>query len=169
MSIPFPSPTIPVATRAEVFLGYLDYSRSSVISKVESLPPGELRTSCLQTGWTPLELLKHLRWVELRWLEWGFEGRQLEDPWGDNRDERWHVGDGETRESLVAELTAQGARSRAIVGANDLSAVGQPGPRWGGAEPATLERILLHLIQEYARHLGHIDIVAELRGGATGE
>ena len=52
---------------------------------------------------------------------------------------------------------------------HDLDEVGQPGPRLDGAEPATLERILLHLVQEYARHLGHLDIVAELAGGTVGE
>ena len=37
-----------------------------------------------------------------------------------------------------------------------------------GAPPATLERVLFHLLQEYARHLGHLDIVAELAGGPVG-
>ncbi|MGY4682759.1 mycothiol transferase [Micromonospora aurantiaca (nom. illeg.)] len=44
-----------------------------------------------------------------------------------------------------------------------------PGERWDGADPASLERVLFHLVQEYARHLGHLDIVAELAGGPTGE
>ena len=43
--------------------------------------------------------------------------------------------------------------------------MGQPGARWDGADPATLERILFHLLQEYARHLGHLDIVTELATG----
>jgi len=47
--------------------------------------------------------------------------------------------------------------------------MGKPGPRWDGADPATLERILFHLVQEYARHLGHLDIVAELANGQIGE
>jgi Protein of unknown function (DUF664) len=55
------------------------------------------------------------------------------------------------------------------VRANDLESVGAPGPRWDGADPPTLERILFHLVQEYARHVGHIDIVTELAGGPTGE
>jgi hypothetical protein len=38
-----------------------------------------------------------------------------------------------------------------------------------GADPAPLERILFHLLQEYARHVGHLDIVSELAGGQTGE
>jgi hypothetical protein len=50
-----------------------------------------------------------------------------------------------------------------------LSEVGKPGPRWDGAEPATLERILFHLLQEYARHAGHLDIVRELADGRVGE
>ena len=56
-----------------------------------------------------------------------------------------------------------------MIRANDLEAIGQPGPRWDGAEPPTLERILFHLLQEYARHLGHLDIVVELAGGPVGE
>jgi hypothetical protein len=53
--------------------------------------------------------------------------------------------------------------------AHALTDVGQPGPRWEGQPPPTLERVLLHLVQEYARHLGHLDIVVELAGGPTGE
>ena len=47
--------------------------------------------------------------------------------------------------------------------------MGAPGERWDGAAPATLERCLLHLVQEYARHVGQLDIVRELLDGATGE
>ena len=53
MSVPFPEPTAPVATRAEVFLGYLDYFRDRLVSKLESLPEDELRRSRLPSGWTP--------------------------------------------------------------------------------------------------------------------
>ena len=47
--------------------------------------------------------------------------------------------------------------------------MGQPGERWSGNDPATLERVLFHLLQEYARHIGHLDIVSELAGGPVGE
>ena len=56
-----------------------------------------------------------------------------------------------------------------LITGNDLDAVGRPGPRWGGGDPATLERVCFHLVQEYARHVGHLDIVAELAGAPTGE
>ncbi len=158
-----------VASQEEVLLGYLEFFRETLIGKLEGLPEGELRVSRLPSGWTPVELLKHLRYVELRWLVWGFDGQQVDDPWGDRQGDRWHVAGDESVHTLIADLRAQGSRTRSIVEAHELSAIGQPGPRWAGAEPATLERILLHLLQEYARHVGHIDIVAEMAGCPIGE
>lgn len=165
----FPSPTKPAESKTDVFLGYLDYFRAAIVTKTEGLSEEERRHSRLPSGWTPRELVKHLTFVELRWLEWGFEGRPVLEPWGDQRGDRWHVGADETTEDLIAALKAQGARSRVIIEASDLAAEGRPGPRWDGAEPANLERVLLHLLQEYARHLGHFDVVAELSGGPVGE
>jgi uncharacterized damage-inducible protein DinB len=167
--VAFPEPTKPAGSPTEVFLTYLGYFRSRLVTKLAELPVTELRTSRLASGWTPIELLKHLQHVEMRWLEWGFEGRDLADPWADSRDGRWYVGDDETLDGLVAALAAQAERTRAIVEAHDLADVGQPGDRWDGDDPASLERILFHLLQEYARHVGHLDIVAELAGGTTGE
>jgi uncharacterized damage-inducible protein DinB len=167
--MPFPSPTVPAAGRAEVFLQYLDYFRESVLAKVAALADDELRRSRLPSGWTPLELLKHLRYVELRWIEWGFQGHQIGEPWGDRRGDRWYVAAGETRDDLVAALRGQGTHTAAVIAGNDLTAVGAPGPRWDGAQPPPLERVLFHLLQEYARHLGHLDIVVELAGGPVGE
>jgi len=166
---PFPSPTVPAGGRAEVFLRYLDFFRETTAAKASALPEDELRRSRLASGWTPMELLQHLRYVELRWIEWGFEGRDVGDPWGDRRDDRWHVAPDETLDDLVTALRAQGAHTRAVVESADLDAVGAPGPRWDGAAPPPLERVLFHLLQEYARHLGHLDIVAELAGGPVGE
>jgi len=167
--VPFPEPTTPAGSRAEVFLRYLDYFRSRLAAKLESLPAAELRRSRLPSGWTPLELAKHLRHVELRWLEWGFEGCEFADPWGDQRDGRWAVGPEDTLPSLLAGLLDQASRTRAIVESHHLDEVGQPGDRWDGADPATLERILFHLLQEYARHVGHLDVVVELATGQSGE
>ena len=166
---PFPSPTVARASRRDVFVSYLDYFRSRVIERVGALADDEVRRSRLPTGWTPLELVKHLTFVERRWLEWGFRGEPVEDPWGDQRDGRWFVEASETRDEVLGALAAQGVRSDAIIDAFDLDALGQPGPRWEGEDPPTLERILFHLLQEYGRHVGHLDIVAELAGGPRGE
>jgi uncharacterized damage-inducible protein DinB len=169
MTVPFPSPTTPVASRAEVFLGYLDFFRATLLAKLDGLPEAELRASRLPSGWTPLELLKHLTHVERRWLEWGFEGAAIADPWADRRDDRWYVDPAESVADLVAAFHARAATTRAIVSRHDLAEVGQPGERWDGEAPATLERVLFHLLQEYARHVGHLDVVRELVDGVTGE
>ncbi len=169
MTLPFPSPSTPASGRAEVFLGYLEYFRETLLSKVFALSDNELLRSRLPSGWTPLELLKHLRYVELRWIEWGFEGSKIDEPWADWREDRWYVEPDETCDTLTASLRAQGRHTASVIASNDLETVGVPGPRWGGSAPATLERVLFHLVQEYARHLGHLDIVAELAGGPVGE
>jgi hypothetical protein len=169
LNVEFPSPAIPVGSRTEVFLRYLDYFRSRLVSKLRAMPEADLRTSRLPSGWTPLELLKHLRFMERRWLEWGFEGQAIADPWADRKGDRWYVADDESLASLLAGLTEQAARSRAIIEAHDLAEVGQPSERWAGRDPATLERVLFHMLQEYARHVGHMDIVCELVTGTTGE
>jgi uncharacterized damage-inducible protein DinB len=169
MTVPFPSPTDPAGSRAEVFTRYLEFFRDRLTEKVRELPAEELRRSRLPSGWTPLELVKHLTYVERRWLEWGFEGRAMPDPWGDQRGDRWYVAPEETRDSLLVGLADQAERSQAVIDGHDLDEVGQPGERWSGELPATLERVLFHLTQEYARHVGHLDIVCELVGGPTGE
>jgi uncharacterized damage-inducible protein DinB len=168
-NVEFFAATTPAGSRAEVFLSYLNYFRSRLVSKLRELPEAELRASRLESGWTPLELLKHLRYMERRWLEWGFEGRAIDDPWADRRDDRWFVAPDETLDSLVADLAGQAARSTAIIEAHDLAEIGQPSERWAGAPPAGLERILFHMLQEYTRHVGHLDIVCELATGKSGE
>jgi uncharacterized damage-inducible protein DinB len=169
MSLPFPEPTRQFASSADVLLGYLDYFRSVFVHKLGGMSDDELRLSLLPSGWSPLQLLKHVIHVERRWLEWGFEGRDVEQPWGDDRGGRWYVAPEETLGGLLALMDLQAAVSRAVVEAHDLSDVGEPGERWDGEDPASLERVMLHLIQEYARHAGHLDVVRELIDGHVGE
>ena len=169
MTVPFPEPTQPAGSRTDVLLRYLDYYRAVLVAKLDGLDEKELRSSILPSGWSPLELAKHLTYVEMRWLEWGFEGGDVDDPWGDNRDHRWYVGPDEAAGDLLAELERRGRVTAAIAGRHELHETGVPGQRWDGDPPATLERCLLHLIQEYARHVGHLDIVRELLDGRTGE
>jgi uncharacterized damage-inducible protein DinB len=148
---------------------YLDYFRERIIDKVTSLPLDALIVSVVPTDWTALELVRHLTFVEMRWLEWGFEGQSIDEPWGDHLGERWFVGPDDTLDSLVEALRDRGIQSAEIVRRHELNELGQPGPRWDGDEPATLERVLFHLVGEYARHLGHLDIYAELAEGPVGE
>ena len=85
MTTPFPEPTKPVASRAEVFLGYL-----AVLPLTAGQQAGVAARRGAAQQQAPVrldapELIKHLRYVELRWLEWGFEGHEVGDPWADQR------------------------------------------------------------------------------------
>jgi Protein of unknown function (DUF664) len=118
---------------------------SVVIRKIDGLTDAELRASRLPSGWTPLELLKHLAYMERRWLRWGLRAEQLPDPHGDeDQTGRWHAGPGDTAASLIAALHAAGEQTRAIASAAELtdisapaagSARTTPGPcrRWRGS------------------------------------
>ena len=167
----FPSPRIRIGDRRQVLLGYLDFFRSTAAEKVSGLSEQDLRRTILPSGWTPLELVKHLVYMERRWLVWGFLGEPVERPWGDNgEDGRWQVGPAESAESLLADLAAGGRRTREIVEAARLGDVARSAGRFASdAEAPELERILLHVLQEYARHCGHLDVVRELIDGAVGE
>ncbi len=157
-----PSPSDPIGSRTGVWLTYLDYLREEAIALVESVSEDEAATSRVASGWTPFGLLVHLAYVERRWIVWGFLGEAVDDPWGDQRDGRWVVEPGATRAGLVERLRAQGEVTRAVVESHDLDEAARPGPRFlEGAAPPSLERILFHLLQEYARHVGHLDLVAE--------
>ena len=157
----------------ELLLGFLDYYRSVIIRKIEGLSDAELRASRLPSGWTPLELLKHLVYMERRWLRWGFCAEQITDPRGDeDQAGRWHAGPGDTAVGLIAALQATGEQTRAIASAAELTDVSAPGGRFSDNDPQprpTLAWILTYVLQEYARHAGHLDIARELIDGTTGE
>ncbi|MFC8597878.1 DinB family protein [Isoptericola sp. NPDC057191] len=171
-------PRLDSADSAEQFVAYLDYYRSVVDRKLAGMTDAQLRTSLLPSGWTPLELLTHLVHMERRWFVWGFLAEQVDRPWGDNADEApespWHVPDGVGREELVEALHAGGERTRQILATHDLRERGAVGGRFAADDPKhdappTLLWICFHVLQEYARHAGHLDIVRELADGATGE
>jgi hypothetical protein len=154
----------------ELLLGYLDYFRSAIDRKLSGLSEEELRTSRLPSGWTPLELVKHLVYMERRWLRWGFLAEQVPEPWGDEQDGRWHVGPDDTVAGLVAAMHDGGRRTREIAAKADLSDIAAVGGRFSAEHrPPSLAWILAHVFEEYARHAGHLDVARELADGATGE
>ncbi|REK88670.1 DinB family protein [Streptomyces inhibens] len=165
-------PPVTLSDPRELLAGYLDFYREAVLRKLEGLSDDELRNSRLPSGWAPLSLLKHLAYVELRWMRWGFSGEQIEEPWGDHsRPGQWSVGPDESVEDVKEFFREQCARTRAIVAEAHLE---DQAATLGGRVPADEDRptliwILFHLLQEYARHVGHLDIARELADGVIGE
>jgi len=166
-----------------LWAAYLDFFREEAIAKVALLEPKEQRRTRLPSGWTPLELLSHLFHMEQRWLVWGFLGESVAEVWGDwntaepwadeDADEprpaaRWVVPDDVTAEQLADRLRALGRRTTEILASYPPMTVAVEGPRFG-TDPATLEWICFHVLQEYARHMGHLDIAVELAAGSRRE
>ncbi|MET1059082.1 MAG: DUF664 domain-containing protein [Nocardioides sp.] len=152
---------------------YLDFYRATLAAGVAALPVEAQRTSRVPSGWTPLELLSHVLHMERRWFVWGFLGEDVADPWGDwtvedpwEYDEgdasvRWQVPDGVTVEDLIARLEELAVRTRVVLRDVPMETTGEPGPRFPDGPP-TLRWICQHVVHEYARHAGHLDIVVEL-------
>jgi uncharacterized damage-inducible protein DinB len=155
-------------TRA-LLVGYLDWYRDALLRKLSGLSEAALRTHVEGVGWTPLGLVQHLTGVERRWLQWGFRAEPVVGfpPGGDA--EEWSVEHRSTTEVLDA-WQAQAAISRHVVATADLDERAEPGGRFADtAHAPPLIRILFHLLQEYARHVGQLDIVRQLLDGTTGE
>jgi len=154
----------------DILLQQLSYYRATLLAKLDGLSPDQLTGSILPSGWSPLGLLKHLVFVERRWMQWGFEADQVVDPWGDHdpNSEGWLVTPDDTVPELTAKLTAIAARTEATVQTAELTERARLGGRFSG-DPPTLGWILAHLLQEYARHVGHLDVVRELIDGSVGE
>lgn len=155
---------------------YLDWMRSEICRTVLALSPEEQRMPRVPSGWTPLELLSHCLHMEQRWFVWGFLGEQVAEPWGDwNTEEpwlsddsdetapraRWVVGDDVTAAGLAERLELVGQRTRGVLRDSSLDARAASGGRFAD-DPPTLEWICFHVLAEYARHAGHLDIVVEL-------
>lgn len=169
---PPPEPAITLSSPGELLAGYLDFYRDAVLRKLDGLSEQELRSSRLPSGWTPLGLLKHLAHVELRWLRWGFLGADIAEPWADRAvaGQGWPVAAEESPADLRSFFREQCARSREIVANARLSDRAAIGGRFAtDEERPTLIWILFHLLQEYARHVGQLDVVRELADGEIGE
>jgi hypothetical protein len=165
-------PSKELSDTKELLLGYLDHYRSVVEAKLDGLTEFELRNTRLKSGWTPLELLKHLVFMERRWLRWGFAGEPVDRPWGDSGDDpqgRWQVDPDEGVANLLGLLRAGAESARTLVAGAELSELGAIGGRFGADNRPTLNWVLFHVLQEYARHAGHLDIVRELADGSVGE
>ncbi|QZY29785.1 DUF664 domain-containing protein [Nocardioides coralli] len=155
---------------------YLDWVRGELVAGVLGLPPEQQRTTRVPSGWTPIELLSHVLHMEQRWFVWGFLGEPVAEPWGDwNVEEpwadddsgtvrdraRWVVADEVTADHLAAQVEAVGRRTREVVLGHALDDTAARGGRFAD-DPPTLEWICFHVLAEYARHAGHLDIVVEL-------
>ncbi len=176
-----PAPTTPrtnpplAADETTMLRSFLDFYRATVRRQAEGLTQQQLAIRLEPSTMTLGGLLKHLAIVEESWFDEKLAGEELGEPWAEvdwdsDRDWEWRTAADDSPEYLFAlydRAVAAGNRriDGALAGAGlDTESV-RPSPRTG--EKFTLRWILVHLIEEYARHAGHADLIRESIDGAV--
>ena len=157
-------------------LGSLDRQRATFAWKCSGLNAAGMRATVGASSITLGGLLKHLALVEVDYFAGRLHGRELGPPWddvdwSDDRDWEWHSAAADSPEDLLALWQTAVADSRVLVaealaeGGLDRLAV----RAWPDGRSPSLRRTLVDLIEEYARHVGHADLIRESVDGLTGE
>jgi hypothetical protein len=165
------------ADEADTLLGFLTYHRDTLRWKTSGLAAVDLHRALPPSSMTLGGLLKHLAYVEDNWWQEVWLGGEPNEPWASapwshDRDWDWHSASADSPEELRAAFDAAVARSDVIIG-EALATVGLDGTSARAdrstGEPFTLRWIVVHLVEEYARHNGHADLLRENVDGLVGE
>jgi uncharacterized damage-inducible protein DinB len=153
---------------------FLDKQRDILIRKIEGLTDEQARSAPTASSLSLLGILKHCATWERRWFQVIFAGHTSPGEWPQaDRDNRrtFDVGPRDTVQQWLAYYREQLAESRRIVAGSELDAGCAYWPAyWSGeAGDLNLRWVLLHHIEEVARHAGHADIIRETIDGSTGE
>lgn len=156
------------APEKEMLAATLDFNRATIKWKIEGLSLEDATRPMTPTDTKLLGIVKHLAWVEQWWFQDQFLGRDCTYPWTESGDMEadFKIEPGETIESIFALYDAHCEESRQVVEAASLDDKAVR-PRRTGGHP-TLRWIMLHMIEEVARHNGQADILRELIDGKTG-
>ncbi|HEY6275362.1 MAG TPA: DinB family protein [Streptosporangiaceae bacterium] len=163
---------------AATLLGFLDFQRATLEWKCRGLSDEQLRVTLPPTSMTLGGMLKHLACVEDYWCTEVAAGEPTPEPWASvdwkaDHDWEWHTAAGDSGDDLRGLWAERVGRSRAVVsgqlGQGGEQALAQAHPAWGGQGRVSLRWVLVHLIEEYARHNGHADLIRESIDGETGE
>ena len=163
------------AAERDALSAFLDFHRVTLLAKVEGLEQEQLALAAVPSSSLTLAgLVKHLALVEDSWFQKVFLGRGLPEPWAsapwdDDPDWEFHTAPQDDPRHLVDLYLAAVARSRGVVASADsLDALSVENDR-REAKPFSLRWIMLHMIEETARHAGHADLLREAIDGSTGE
>lgn len=144
----------------------LNRHRDAVLWKLQGLDDEQLRRPMTPTGTNLLGLVKHLASVEYGWFVETFGG-EAEALWFDPyENEDLRIAPDETTERIIAFYGRARAAADAMITELPLDAQGHP--TWRDIT-VSLRWTLVHMIEETARHAGHMDILRELIDGTTGD
>lgn len=153
-------------TEKEILENYLDWYRETLLIKVEGLSDADMKRRLVPSETTLFGIVHHLAYVERWWFQDVFLGRTVEYPWtDDDPDADWHIEGSISSDEAIALYTQECEISKQIVAEADLEDRAQHDE----FQDMMLRRIVVHMIEETARHVGHADIIRELIDGATGD
>jgi uncharacterized damage-inducible protein DinB len=154
-----------IAPEREALAGWLDYHRAELLSKLDGLTDEQADRRLVPSLTTLHGLVRHLTKVEYAWFVRYIAGSDEPGPfgWPERRDGDFLLEDGESVEADAARFVAACERSREIFAGVRLDDV-RTHPRFGDLD---VRWIMVHMIEEYAQHNGHADILRELIDGAT--
>jgi Protein of unknown function (DUF664) len=161
-------------SEADLMRGFLDYQRATFVHKIAGLDRVQFGQRIATSQLTLAGLTKHLALVEDSWFQDRFLGLDAPEPWAsapfdDDPDWEFHSALDDEPDYLVGLYEAACDRSRrAVDGAPRLDQLSAQADRKTG-ERLNLRWIMLHLIEETARHNGHADLLREAIDGAVGE
>jgi uncharacterized damage-inducible protein DinB len=154
-------------------LGFLDYQRATFEWKTSRLTDDQLRVRLPPTAMSLGGMLEHLARVEDNWFSEVVAEAPTAEPWASMEwAAEWELAGGRTGEELRRTWSEAVARSRAVVDAalrDGPAALAVGHPAWGGQGRPSLRWVLVHMVEEYARHNGHADLLRESIDGETGE
>jgi uncharacterized damage-inducible protein DinB len=144
----------------------LDRHRDAILWKLDGLGDADVRRQMTPSGTSLLGLVKHLASVEYGWFCSTF-GRDTEPlpPVADEPNADFRIGVTETTADILAFYERARAAADQVINELDLDATGKP---WFGDE-VSLRWVLIHMVEETARHAGHADICRELIDGMVGD
>lgn len=147
------------------FADVLDTYRRMVVWKLDGLSREDAMKPMVPSGTSLLGVVKHLAYVERWWFQAVLGQRDVEFPWSeDDPDADWRIADGESVQDIIDLFDAECAISREIL--DGLESLDAEFPV--GSQTRIARNILLHMVEEVARHVGHMDIIRELTDGTTG-
>jgi Protein of unknown function (DUF664) len=163
-------PPLPRTGDERAMLGsFLEYFRSVLLRKVSGLTTEQSQRLVPPSTIHLHGLVRHLAFVEQYWFENIFAGSDEEfhwdDPTDDDRD--FHPLPNDELSSDLSVFLTQVERSRQIV--SSAGSLDQLGHKLRAGEPVSLRWIMIHMIEEYARHCGHADFLREAIDGVTGD
>jgi hypothetical protein len=165
------APEFATDTDREALCGFLDLQRAALIRKVQGVSDADARKAPTASSLSLLGLLKHSALWERRWFQNIVAGRsfprefpELEMPEGEMDAEDFRVDERDTIEHRVAVYGEHAAVSRQITAERDLDTP----CAWPPLAHRNLRFVVLHMIEETARHAGHADIIRETLDGSRG-